>query len=86
MNAITITDAITREEFAKRVNQARLDNKNQWVSIGAQNMDGCPIALKMYGTWVQIFRCNEFETSNTMEMSVTEFKNWLAKQLALVTR
>lgn len=65
-------------DFVKTVNKLRLDNKNKWYYWQGE-VNGKDVNLKGYGTWLQIFKINNWDCSNVMEQKVGEFKKHLEK-------
>lgn len=80
----------TVEELTKDANKTRLANKGNWVVFQAQ-FNNYILMFKMFDTWVQ--RLEVYKTENginllpyfvegsPMELSVKDFKNWIAQQV-----
>lgn len=65
-------------DFVKTVNKLRLDNKNKWYYL-VGTVNGKDFKLKGFGTWLQIFKVNNWDCSNVMEQSVGDYKKHLAR-------
>jgi len=64
---------MTKTEFINTVNKTRLDNKNKWY-YHSDIVEGKTIALKGFGTWLQVFLVDGVNYSNSMDVSVKQFK------------
>lgn len=51
------------DEFVKQINSLRLQNKNKWYTYQG-TVNNKTVALKGYGTWLQILRVDGFDLSN----------------------
>lgn len=76
------------KEFTKFANSERLNNKNEWVFINTKihesgYKNSLDIKYKAFDTWIQVLSVNGKKLSNTMNMSITDYKNWLNKNLSL---
>lgn len=63
-------------DFVKTVNKLRLANKNKWYVL-AGTVNGCNFELKGFGTWLQVMMVAGCNAPNSMEQSVSEFKQHL---------
>jgi len=66
-----------KEVFINIVNKLRLDNKNKWF-YASEIVEGKTVALKGFGTWLQIYIIDGVDYSNPMERSIKQFKEDLA--------
>ena len=64
------------DEFVKQINSLRLQNKNKWYTYHG-TVNNKTVALKGYGTWLQILRVNGLSHPTVADISVTEFKQVL---------
>ena len=76
------------KEFTTLANKERLKNKNDWVILTHQISEKDyknPITVnyKAFGTWIQILMINDKKLSSPMNMSITDYKNWLNENLSL---
>jgi hypothetical protein len=85
MNTLKI-DTVDKSLAIKELNKFRLDNKNKWYQAEIRiNKD--VYKIKAFNTWLQIFRkCDTnhniiYNSSNPMDQTVGEFKNWLNKHI-----
>ena len=75
------------EDVLKQVKKARLENKNKWYQVEIV-YKGFKYQLKIYNTWIQIFRKIDIETNtfcwdtpSPMDMKVGEFMNYIRENL-----
>lgn len=66
----------TTQEHVTEINKLRLANKNSWYQYNAEFFQ-----LKAFGNWVQVFQCNKFKDSSPHDMTVKQFKDWLASAI-----
>ena len=72
---------MTKEEFIKFVNDQRKQNKSRWVVL-QEDVDGTPIAIKFYNTWIQVFRTDTgINYAGPMDCSVKVFNEHLREVL-----
>ena len=64
------------DEFVKQINSLRLQNKNKWYTYQV-TVNNKTVALKGYGTWLQILRVDGLTFPTVADISVTEFKQVL---------
>ena len=64
------------DEFVKQINSLRLQNKNKWYTYQG-TVNNKTVALKGYGTWLQILRVDGLTFPTVADISVTEFKQVL---------
>ena len=64
------------EGFVKEINNLRLQNKNKWYTYQG-TVNNKTVALKGYGTWLQILRVDGLTFPTVADISVTEFKQVL---------
>jgi hypothetical protein len=63
-----------KAEFITHINNLRKSNKDRWYSFTGI-VEGFPVAIKGYGTWLQVLRVNSVQHESTMYDNVTDFKN-----------
>lgn len=68
------------EDFVKHVNKVRLDNKGKWWYVTAE-VCGIKVSIKGYETWMQIYRVDGINCSNSLERSVANFKKDILKPI-----
>lgn len=54
----------------------RRANKGEWYWYKSE-VEGMPVLVKGYGTWLQIFEINGIDCSNPMGQSVTAYTQWI---------
>lgn len=64
------------EQFIKEVNNKRL--QGGWYFF-SDIVNGHAVSIKGYKTWLQIFLVDGYNVSTTMDISVRDFKEVLAK-------
>ena len=64
------------DEFVKQINNLRLQNKNKWYTYQG-TVNNKNVALKGYGTWLQILRVDGLTVPTVSDISVTEVKQVL---------
>lgn len=69
----------TRQEFLDRINEMRLSGG--WYQF-MNTVEGVLIAVKGYGTWLQVYNVEGTDYSSPMDMKVGDWKEWLAKPFA----
>ena len=69
---------MTGEAFKNTINKLRLDNKNKWY-YASEIVEGKTVALKGFGTWLQIFTVDGVDYANTMDCKISQFKQDLLK-------
>ena len=84
MNTLTINTS-DKEDAIKQINAFRLENKNRWYQIEL-NYDTHVYKMKIYNTWVQIFRKVKdgnilWNDSSAMDIKVGEFKKYLQEKI-----
>ncbi len=68
------------EELLKAFNKERKANKGKWVFFhGALN--GLPVAIKSYNTWIQILKYNDWKDGGPMDCKVGAMNCWLQEAL-----
>tara|TARA_R110000851_G_scaffold235857_1_gene388459 strand:+ start:413 stop:637 length:225 start_codon:yes stop_codon:yes gene_type:complete len=67
-------------EFIKLANNKRLTNKNEWVFLN-EIVNNKPIQYKAFDTWVQVLRYNNIQDSSSMNMNISDFKNYINNHL-----
>jgi len=70
----------TKEEFIKDINKLRRASKNKWYAWTGE-VDGVPIKIKAFGTWVQVLLIPPWKDSGPMDCSVKVFTEYLTKRL-----
>jgi hypothetical protein len=70
----------TVSDFMQYAKTMRKESKGKWYAyIG--NVNGNSIELKIYDTWIQVFRNNGIHQSTCIDTTVTEFFNTIQKGL-----
>lgn len=64
-------------DFVKTVNKLRLDNKGKWY-YWVGEVEGKSVKIKGFGTWLQIFKVNNWDCSNCMDSKVRDYKEHLS--------
>ena len=68
---------LNKSDFIKAINTLRLSNKNKWYTWQGI-VDNKQVALKGYGTWLQIFRIDGLTVPTLSDISVADFKKLLS--------
>jgi hypothetical protein len=69
---------MTEQEFIKKINRLRLDNKDNWYYF-RDIVNGKDIQIKGYNNWMQILKVNEISFPTCMGGSVKSFKEDLSQ-------
>lgn len=69
---------MTEQEFIKKINRLRLDNKDNWYYF-RDIVNGKDIQIKGYNNWMQILKVNGISFPTCMGGSVKSFKEDLSK-------
>ena len=80
MPTVDLKENISATVFIKTINDLRLKNKNKWVFFTGV-VENKKVELKLYNTWLQIYKVNGLDFSNCMDRKPTEFKEDLLKGL-----
>ena len=67
-----------QEIFIKDINKLRLDNKNKWLFLRCE-FDNKHIEIKLYNTWLQVYKVDGINYSNCMDRNIKQFKDDLAR-------
>jgi len=81
MNTLEIK-TVDKKSAIKQINSFRLYNSQKWYQINL-NYNSNIYKMKIYDTWIQIFR-NEStgaKGSTCMDLSVTQFKQYLSENI-----
>ena len=65
----------------KAFNKERRANKNKWVQFHGV-IDGQPVAIKSYNTWIQVATFNGKRDSGPMDCTVSAMNHWLTQFLS----
>jgi|APSaa5957512535_1039671.scaffolds.fasta_scaffold42042_1 hypothetical protein len=68
------------EELLKAFNKERKANKGKWVFFHG-TLDGLPVAIKSYNTWIQILDYNGKRDGGPMDCLVGKMNCWLQESL-----
>lgn len=68
-------------DFVKTLNTIRLQNKGKWYTWQGV-VNNKEVALKGFGTWLQILRVNGLQCGNCSDKSVKDFKIDLCNAVA----
>ena len=71
---------MNKQEFIKKVNKERRQNKNRFIFI-AEIVEGSEIYMKNYNTWTQKYIVNGSVGSGIMDISVKNFNKQLETML-----
>ena len=66
----------TKIELIAEINTLRKDNKNNWVNVQL-DYNNQSVAIKFYGTWVQLLIIDGVKHSSNMDISVKQFNEFL---------
>ncbi len=81
MNEITQITSSTVEDAVKKLNKARLENKDCWV-FAFVDLKGLNFKFKFYNTYIQIAENPDgLRGSAGMDINVGEFKSYLSNFL-----
>ena len=69
------------QDFVNEVNALRLANKGKWYTWQGV-VNNKEVALKGFGTWLQILRVNGLQCGNCSDKSVKDFKSDLHSAVA----
>ena len=67
---------MTKTEFISLFHATRKAYKGQWFTI-AESVEGRPVILKAYGTWIQRLEFKGFKDSGPMDCKVKEVTSYL---------
>ena len=67
---------MTFSEFVNTINNLRLSSKKNWY-VWSGEVNGVPISLKGFGTWIQRLETPVFTDGSPMDLSVDAFKKYL---------
>lgn len=68
----------TVSDFMQYAKGMRKENKNNWYAY-VGNVGGNSIELKIYDTWIQIFKNNGIHQTDCIDVSVKELFNTIEK-------
>ena len=66
----------TKIELIAEINTLRKTNKNKWVNT-VLNYNNQSIAIKFFGTWIQVLMINSVKHSSNMDITVKQFNEFL---------
>ena len=70
----------TIQDVIQHINNERKSNRDKWC-IGQVEYNNTIISYKFYNTWMQALMINGHKHSNTMQVSVREFKKFIEEAL-----
>ena len=75
------TSILSVETAITRINKLRRFNVGRWYYFEG-NVEGKQVAIKGYGTWLQVFKVEGADVSNTPDGKVSEFLTHLKVELS----
>ena len=69
------------QEFIKAFNAERKANKGKWVQFSGE-VDGQPVAIKSYNTWIQVATFKGMRDGGPMDCTVRAMNEWLTRFLS----
>lgn len=72
---------MSKKDFIKTMVNLQKQNKNKWY-YWVGTVDGVPVKIKAYGTWIQIMETPGVRDGGLMNAKVKDFKAYLEKRLS----